>query len=108
MARSSSLAFQGSLCGRLRAVLAVGGAALAPLADGLGADAEALGQHAGGLGERAISARTAGVVRALGWMASISASSGPRWAPRAVKAPGMLLNRPTRLIPTTFRHQTAR
>ena len=50
IARSSSVAFQGSLCGRLLWSWQSCGTALAPLADGLGAHAEALGQHAGGLG----------------------------------------------------------
>jgi hypothetical protein len=45
---------------------AVGNPSLAPLADGLGADTIAFGSKPGGSEERAISARTAGVVRAFG------------------------------------------
>jgi hypothetical protein len=92
----------GQLAGTAGAVPAIGRTALAPLADGLRGDAEALGQLARGLAERAISARTAGVVRALGWIASIrpSLSSGAASAD-AVEAPGVRLDCPTRLIPTT-------
>jgi hypothetical protein len=46
------------------AAQAVGSATLAPFADGLGADAVALGSKLEGAEERAISARTPGVVRA--------------------------------------------
>jgi hypothetical protein len=48
------------------AVLASGWTVLAPLAYGLRGDAAVLGQHAGILGERAISAQTAGMVRVFG------------------------------------------
>src|SRR3954447_19201073 len=78
-----------------RAVLAVGGPALAPLADGLGRDAVTLGQHAGALVRAgdlgADSRRRAGIKRALA---------------RTIKPPGIFLDRPTHLIPTTFRIQT--
>jgi hypothetical protein len=97
----------GQPAGTAGMVPAVLGSALAPLADGLGADAEAAGQLAVGSAERAISARTAGVVRALGWIESIRPSPPPAPpSPNAVEAPSVRLDGPTRLIPTTFRSQT--
>src|SRR5215211_4867515 len=63
--------FPGKLVRAAGVVLAIGGPALAPLADRLGRHAIALRQHTRGSVERAISARTAGVVRALAWIAGI-------------------------------------
>jgi hypothetical protein len=56
----------GQLMSLGRVVQAVSEPAFAPFSDGLGADAIALGQHARGVEEWAISARTAGLVRAFG------------------------------------------
>src|SRR4051812_48538048 len=82
MPRSSSVAFQGSLCGwmeswqsagpRLRHLRIVSVETLYRLAS-----------TPVGSVERAISARTAGVVRALGWIVGIRTSSADRdWAER--------------------------
>ena len=55
--------------------------------------------------EQAISTRTAGVVRALGWITSIRRLLSPA-ALETIEAPGIFLDRPTHLIPATFRRQT--
>jgi hypothetical protein len=60
-----------------------------------------------GAAERAISARTARVVRALGVGCSALRPPRPREPGTAFKAPRVFLNRPTDLIPITFRYQTA-
>ena len=97
----------GQLVRAAGAVPALGRPALAPLADGLGADAVALGQHAGGLaraGDLGAHGRGgAGVGVDREHQAAPPAS---RRSLEAVEAPGVRLDRPTRLIPTTFRSQT--
>src|SRR3954454_14479273 len=89
------------------AVPAVGRAALAPLANGLGTDAVAPGQLAAGLGGAGdLGARPAWCGRWGGSRAS-GRSSRPGRSLEAVEAPRVGRDRPTRLIPTTFRSQTA-
>src|SRR4051794_20623455 len=89
-------------------VLTVGRTALAPFADRLGRDAIALRQDSGWLPR----SRNLGPDRRGGaslWGGS-SASRPPRSSRLGtpVKAPGIRLNRPTHLIPATFRYQTTR
>lgn len=79
------------------AVLASGWTVLAPLAYGLRGDAAVLGQHAGILGERAISAQTAGMVRVFGWTASISGPPAGDATTVAIKPPGTVRPAPRSL-----------
>jgi hypothetical protein len=87
----------GQLAGTAGAVPALGHAALAPLADGLRGDAEALGQLAGGLG----GAGDLGADRRGGAGVGVDRehqavlSSGAAFAD-AVEAPGVRLDGPTR------------
>ncbi len=85
----------GQLMGPGRAILTGIGAAFAPFADGLGGHAVALGQHPDLSAERAISARTAGVVRAWGWMASINEPSERQHGGAHLKPQRMGFDRPT-------------
>jgi hypothetical protein len=81
-ARSSSLAFQGSRCGRLERSRQPSGPRLRHLRTVSVLTPKRRASSPVGSAERAISARTAGVVRALGWIASIrpSLSSGAAFA----------------------------
>src|SRR3954470_8110338 len=84
MARSSSVAFQGSFLGRLERSWQSAAPRLRHLRM---VSVETPYRRAStpvGSVERAISARTAGVVRALGWIVGIRTSSADRdWAERA-------------------------
>src|SRR5215212_11923426 len=76
MARSSSVAFQGSLWGRLLWSWQSLGPRLRHLRTVSVLTLKRFASTPVGSRERAISRRTAGVVRACGWMASIRASLG--------------------------------
>src|SRR3954467_7415638 len=88
-------------------VLAVARTALAPLADGLGRDAIAPSQNSGWL------PRSSNLGPDSWGGASLGVDRGHQRVPRTrrpartLKAPGIRLNRPTHLIPATFRYQTA-
>ena len=108
MARSSSVAFQGSLWGRAERSLTRIGTAIAPFADGLGGHAVALGQHTGALvraGDLGADSRGGA---GLGMDGEPSASPPGRTAAHTCKPPRIGFDRPTRRIPTTFRNQTVR
>src|SRR5215204_2179099 len=78
MARSSSLAFQGSLCGRLEWSWQSAAPRLRHLRIVSVDTPSRWASTPVGSVERAISARTAGVVRALAWIAGIRTSSAER------------------------------
>src|SRR5215210_443119 len=76
IARSSSVAFQGSLCGRLEWSRQSWAPRLRHLRMVSGLTPKRMASTFVGSDERAISWRTAGVVRACGWMDSITSSCG--------------------------------
>src|SRR3954470_16119669 len=95
-ARSSSLAFQGSLCGRLERSLQSSAPRLRHLRTVSVLTPKRLASSPLGSLERAISARTAGVVRALGWIESIrpfllpgAPARGRRSARRTPRSPNV-------------------
>jgi hypothetical protein len=91
-----------------RMVETVLGAALAPLADGLGADAKAPGQNAGGLAGAGDLGTDRGRATGMGMdLQHGSSPSGPR-GPEAFEAVGILYNGSPDRIPIMSRDLTAK
>src|SRR5215218_8948332 len=102
--------FPGQLVRPAGVVLTVGRAALAPLAATCGSSRSRRYSAAPGLRlapaiERSRPGRR-GWCEPWGGSRASACSSGPGRPARTLKAPGIRLNRPTHLIPRTFRHQT--
>ena len=97
-----------------RAILTGIGAALAPFADGLHEDAVALGQHPGDFGRADDLGADNGVVRAWGWMASITESSRQhggahrRTAKRRLRSPNGPPQRRSATIQLPLKHVAVR